>query len=192
MSSTKVKFTFKITVIGDGMVGKTSLIKKFTHGSFQTDYIRTIGAQFSKYIQKIEGDTCMLFLWDIAGQDEFYFLRPSFYKESRAAIIVYSLEDNQYGKDSFKHISNWQNDIKKFCGDIPIILLGNKVDLIDKNNLDESKVLKLTRKREILGHFKTSALTGEGVVEAFQAIISELYYKYKKISLELKKMSREV
>ena len=182
---------FKITVIGDGMVGKTSLITKFTQGSFQTDYIRTIGAQFSKYTQNIEGDTCTLYLWDIAGQDKFFFLRPSFYRDSRAAIIVYSLEDNQLGKDSFKHISNWHNDIRKYCGKLPIILLGNKVDLIDKNILDESKVLKLTRKREFLGHFITSALSGEGVIEAFQAIISELYYKNKKRSLELQKMSRE-
>jgi len=187
MSSTKEKFTFKITVIGDGMVGKTSLIQKFTHGTFQTDYIRTIGAQFSIFKQDIEGDTCKLSLWDIAGQDEFFFLRPSFYKDSRAAIIVYSLEDNQHGKDSFKHISNWHNDITKFCGKIPIILLGNKVDLIDKNILDKSKVLKLTRKREFLDHFITSALTGEGVVKAFQAIIKELHFKYKKL-----KMSKEV
>lgn len=192
MSSTKGEFVFKITVIGDGMVGKTSLIKKFTQGSFQTNYIRTIGAQFSKYTQNIEGDTCTLYFWDIAGQDEFFFLRPSFYQESRAAIIVYSLEDNQLGKDSFKHISNWHNDIKKFCGKIPIILLGNKADLIDKNILNESKVLKLIRKREFLGYFITSALTGEGVTEAFQAIIDELYYKHKKLSLELQKMSREV
>ena len=184
MSSTKGKFIFKITVIGDGMVGKTSLIKKFTHGGFQFDYIRTIGAQFSKYIQNIDGNSCTLSLWDIAGQDEFFFLRPSFYNGSKAAIIVYSLEDNQLGKDSFKHISNWHNDIKKFCGNIPIILLGNKVDLIDKNVLDESKVLKLTRKREFLAHFITSALTGEGVVEAFQAILSELYYKSKKLLLK--------
>jgi len=190
MSSTKGEFLFKVTVIGDGMVGKTSLIKKFTQGSFQTDYIRTIGAQFSKYVQTIEGDTCTLYLWDIAGQDEFFFLRPSFYQGSIAAIIVYSLEDNQLGKISYKHISNWHNDIIKYCGKIPIILLGNKVDLIDKNVLDESKVLKLTRKRKFLDHFITSALTGEGVIEAFQAIISELYYKNNKLSLELQKMSR--
>ena len=121
---------------------------------------------------------------------DFFFLRPSFYQASKAAIIVYSLEDNQHGSDSFKHISKWHNDIKKFCGKIPIILLGNKVDLIDKNILDESRVLKLTRKREFLGHFLTSALTGEGVVEAFQAITNELYYKYKKLSLELQKINK--
>jgi len=179
MSSTKSTFIFKITVIGDGMVGKTSLIKRFTHGNFQFDYIQTIGAQFSKYVQNFGGDTCTLSLWDIAGQDEFFFLRPSFYKDSRAAIIVYSLEDNQHGKDSFKHVSKWHNDIKKFCGNIPIILLCNKVDLIDKNILDESKVFKLTKKREFLGHYLTSALTGEGVDDAFQALTNELYYKCK-------------
>lgn len=185
MTSIQGEFVFKITVIGDGMVGKTSLIQKFTQGSFKTDYIRTIGAQFSKYIQIIEKDKCTLYLWDIAGQDEFFFLRPSFYQESKAAIIVYSLELNQLGKDSLKHISNWHNDIKKFCGDIPIILLGNKVDLIDNDTLDDSKILKLTQKRGFLGHYFTSALTGQGVIEAFQSIINILYHKYKKLSDDL-------
>lgn len=187
MSRTKDEFVFKITVIGDGMVGKTSLIKKFTLGSFQTDYIRTIGAQFSKYTQNIKDDTCTLYFWDIAGQDEFFFLRPSFYQESKAAIIVYSLEENQLGKESFKHVSNWHNDIKKYCGNIPIILLANKVDLIDKNNLEDSKLLKVTRKKEFLGYYLTSALTGEGVTDAFQIIINALYNKYKKLSNDLQK-----
>ena len=92
MNDSKVRFVFKITVIGDGEVGKTSLIKKFTKGSFKEDYIKTIGAQFSKYNEIIDKDDIVLFFWDVAGQDEFHFLRPSFFKDSRAAIIVYSLE----------------------------------------------------------------------------------------------------
>ncbi|MHA1490706.1 MAG: hypothetical protein ACTSRI_13740 [Promethearchaeota archaeon] len=58
-------------IIGDGAVGKTSLIKKYTQGSFQKDYIKTLGAQFSKYDEKIDGNNCKLFFWDIAGQEEF-------------------------------------------------------------------------------------------------------------------------
>lgn len=180
MVDTKVKYTFKITVIGDGEVGKTSLIKKFTKGSFQEDYIKTIGAQFSKYNEKIDKDEINLFFWDIAGQDEFHFLRPSFFKESKAAIIVYSLEENELGIESFKHITNWHNDIKQFCGNIPILVFGNKVDLVDEESLDEASILKLVNKRKFLGYYRTSAKTGEGVIEAFQAIISELYNKYKK------------
>jgi len=176
------KFTFKVTTIGDGAVGKTSLIRKFTQGNFQEQYIQTIGAQFSKYTQEIEGDKCKLFFWDIAGQDTFHFLRPAFYKASVAAIIVFSLEENELGEESFKHVPNWHNEIKKFCGDIPIVLFGNKVDLVDEKELDDEKPLKLIEKKDLLGYYRTSAKTGQGVQEAFHAIINELYSKYKTVS----------
>ena len=184
-SQFKFKFKFKITVIGDGGVGKTSLIRKFTQGSFQKDYMKTIGAQFSKYAEEIEGDQCELFFWDIAGQDEFHFLRPSFYKESRAAIIVYSLEENILGKESFKNITHWYNDLKQFCGIIPVLVFANKVDLVDKDIFDNVKILKLVKKKNLLGYYLTSAKTGESVYDAFQAIIKELYYKSKAMYAEL-------
>ncbi|MFX1321773.1 MAG: GTP-binding protein [Promethearchaeota archaeon] len=180
------RWSFKITVVGDGQVGKTSLIQKFTKGSFQEEYIKTIGAQFSIYEMEIDGDFCELFFWDIAGQDEFHFLRPSFYKDSKAAIIVYSLEENDLGKNSLKHIPNWHDDILKFCGDIPIVVFANKVDLVDKENLVDTKILKIIKKRNFLEYYRTSAKTGEGVSQAFQTIIRELYNKYKALFLELK------
>ena len=180
------RWLFKITVVGDGQVGKTSLIQKFTKGSFQEEYIKTIGAQFSIYETEIDGDFCELFFWDIAGQDEFHFLRPSFYKDSKAAIIVYSLEENDLGKNSLKHIPNWHDDILKFCGDIPIVVFANKVDLVDKENLVDTKILKIMKKRNFLEYYRTSAKTGEGVSQAFQTIIRELYNKYKALFLELK------
>jgi len=168
-------FVFKITVIGDGAVGKTSLIKKYTQGSFQKDYIKTLGAQFSKYDEEIEGDNCKLFFWDIAGQREFDFMRPTFYKGSKAAIIVFSHTD----EDSFNHIKDWHEDIKKYTGDIPIVLFGNKIDLVDKKNLHDEIITDIINDRHFFGYYKTSAKTGSGVYEAFQAIIKELYYKYK-------------
>ena len=173
------KFRFKISVIGDGQVGKTSLIKKFTQGSFEKDYIKTIGAQFSKYEKEIEGDEIRLIFWDIAGQDDFLFLRPSFYKESGAAIIVYSLEENELGKRSFEHIVNWYENIKKFCGDIPIILFANKLDLVEEDNLDVSLIQDLVKLHGFLGYYLTSAKTGEGVHEAFNTLIDKLYSKSK-------------
>ena len=186
MNEQKEKFIFKITVIGDGGVGKTSLIKRFTKGGFQEDYIKTIGAQFSKYEQDIEGDECELNFWDIAGQADFHFLRPSFYKNSQAAIIVYSLEENKLGKVSFKNIAEWYDDIIHFCGDIPVILFANKVDLIKKENLSLSKMEKFVEKRNLLGYYLTSAKTGESVNDAFHAIIRELYCKFKAIFEGLK------
>ncbi|MBY9015245.1 MAG: GTP-binding protein [Candidatus Lokiarchaeota archaeon] len=173
------KFRFKITVIGDGAVGKTSLIQKFTNDSFIEDYIKTIGAQFSIFDKKIEKDKIKLLFWDIAGQDDFYFLRPSFFKNSVAAIIVFSLEENKLGEESFKHIHNWAKDIKEYCGNIPVVIFGNKVDLIDEKKLDASAIEKIVEEENYLGFYITSAKTGHGVIDAFNAIIDELYFKYK-------------
>ncbi|GAH39614.1 unnamed protein product [marine sediment metagenome] len=185
MSESGRKFRFKVTVIGDGRVGKTSLIKKFTQGSFKKDYVKTIGAQFSVYDKKIEEDKIRLLFWDIAGQDNFHFLRPNFFKNSRAAIIVYSLEENKFGKESFEHISIWYDDIVKFCGNIPIVIFGNKVDLVDEDKLDNNKLKDIMNNDNFLGHYLTSAKTGKGVIESFNAIIETLYSKFKSLSAEL-------
>ena len=176
------EFGFKISIIGDGGVGKTSLIKKFTKGTFEKDYIKTIGAQFSRYDKEINGDVINLIFWDIAGQDDFNFLHPLFYKESRASIIVCSLEANDLGKNSFLHVKNWYNELKKYCGDIPVVLFANKVDLVNKNNLNELEIQEIVKEYNFLGYYITSAKTGQGVIEAFNAIIEKLYYKYKKLS----------
>ena len=185
MNDSGSRFRFKVAVIGDGRVGKTSLIKKFTQGSFKKDYVKTIGAQFSVYDEKINEDKIRLLFWDIAGQDTFHFLRPNFFKNSRAAIIVYSLEENNFGKDSFDHILTWHDDITKFCGDIPIVIFGNKIDLVDADKLDKTKIQDLMKNNNFLGHYITSAKTGKGVIEAFNAIIETLYSKFKSLSAEL-------
>jgi Ras-related protein Rab-23 len=170
-------FVFKITLIGDGGVGKTSLIKKYTKGSFRKEYIKTLGAQFSQYDEKVEDSAVKLFFWDIAGQREFSFMRPTFYKGSKAAIIVFSHADGE--EESVDHISEWHDDIKKYCGDIPIVLFGNKIDLIEGKDLENSRIEKIANDRKFLGYYKTSAKTGSGVYEAFRAIIVNLYQKYK-------------
>lgn len=179
MNDTQIKYVFKIIVIGDSAVGKTSLITQYTHGSFEDDYISTIGAQFSIYKEEIDGDKCKLFFWDIAGEKEFNFLRSQFYIESKAAIIVYSLEENNLGVESFKHLTEWYKDIEKYCGEIPVIIFANKVDLIDEDNLDDSEIQKLIKENNFIGVYRTSAKTGKGVTDAFQKIIKVLHNQYK-------------
>ncbi len=174
-----MKYVFKITIIGDGAVGKTTLIKKYTQGEFQEDYISTIGAQFSINEQKINGDEIKLFFWDLAGQDEFKVFRSSFYENSKAAIIVYSLERNDMGIESLKNVMKWYDEMKQYCEDIPIIIFANKADLVDDTEIDGGSFKELSAKENYLGVFRTSAKTGNGVKNAFKAIIEKLYTSHK-------------
>ncbi len=183
MSIVDKEYKFKITVVGDPAVGKTTLVKKYTTGSFQKDYISTLGAQFSNYDEKIEGKQVKLFIWDIAGQETFEVMRRKFYNGSSGAVIVFSHAPEEL--KSFNHNEKWFKELKKYCGDIPIALFGNKIDLINEIELGSNKnkvnsdinVEKFTEDHNLMGYYKTSALTGQGVIEAFQKLVRELYFK---------------
>ncbi|MFW9819689.1 MAG: Rab family GTPase [Candidatus Thorarchaeota archaeon] len=173
-------YGFKICVIGDGGVGKTSLIKRYTQRSFQKEYIATLGTQFSKYEEKVDGENVNLFLWDIAGQDSFQALRQRFYTGSSGGIIVFSHAADQV--ESYHNVNKWVKDLKTHCGNIPIILFGNKVDLVDDGELlnpnmptSDAIVEQLTKVNSFVGYYKTSALTGQGVTDAFKALVRKLY-----------------
>ncbi|MHA1507234.1 MAG: Rab family GTPase [Promethearchaeota archaeon] len=183
MSGNEEDFKFKIIVVGDPSVGKTTLIRKYTTGAFQKDYIATLGAQFSKYEENLEGKKVRLFIWDIAGQETFKLMRQKFYKGSSGAIIVFSHAPEEL--ESFNHLEKWLSELKKYCGEIPIALFGNKIDLINQNELTSNEdkansdfsVKKFVNEHHIIEYFKTSALTGQGVIEAFQKLVRELYLK---------------
>jgi Ras-related protein Rab-32 len=166
-------FIFKICCIGDGAVGKTSLIKRFTQGSFNKEYIKTLGAQFSRY-ERIVGENkdirVRLFFWDIAGQSEFNFMRPTFYNGAKATIIVFDLSR----PETFASIETWYKDITQYVGNIPAIIFGNKCDLMEEAGYDETGVQELVDKYKFLGFYQTSAKTGEKVENAFNAIIDVL------------------
>jgi len=176
-------FGFKITVVGDAAVGKTSLIKRYTTNTFEKDYISTLGMQFSKYEEDLNGELVELFLWDLAGQESFSTLRDRFYKGSSGAIIVFSLAPEEL--ETYHHIDKWFSNIKEACGNIPVILFGNKADLVDQNALATSPnyatsdvhVEKFAQDHKIIKYIKTSALTGQGVKEAFQILVLKLYQR---------------
>ena len=92
-----------------------------------------------------------------------------------------NIKENNHGIESFKHITEWYEDIKKYCGEIPIIIFANKVDLIDEDNLDDSEIQKLIKEKKFLGVYHTSAKTGKGVTDAFQKLIKLLHNQYKNI-----------
>jgi len=168
------EYAFKITIVGNGSVGKTSLVQRFTKNSFDESFLKTLGANFSLYENKIGNNVTKLIIWDLAGQNDFNFLRPSFFKNNRASIIVFNLEDTSEGRESIDRITDWHKDVLQYSGDVPILLLGNKSDLIDPGKIDHTRFKQIVDQENFIGYEISSAKTGEGVAKSFNSIIRYL------------------
>ena len=176
---------YKIVVVGAPAVGKTSLVRKYTKGEFHKEYISTLGAQFSRFEEKIEDDKVDLIIWDIAGQDAWDVMRKKFYLGASGGIVVFSHAPGE--QDTISKMEKWAEELKSNCGDIPVLLFGNKIDLVDANELERNSALEgsdasieqLAKKHKFNAYYKTSALTGESVTDAFRTLIHTIYEKTK-------------
>ncbi|MFX1394532.1 MAG: GTP-binding protein, partial [Promethearchaeota archaeon] len=165
----KGEYSTKLILTGDFQVGKTSLIKRFIENSFQENYIATIGVEISKKTIDLSSDTTIQFIiWDIGGQkQEMMPFRKRFYSGANAAIIVIDRTRPNH-QDS---IHFWFNELKdaNVSPNIPIVIVGNKSDLVDDIIVSEFDIKKIADEygyRYIL----TSAKTGENVNDAFTYI----------------------
>lgn len=166
-------FKLKMLLLGDAAVGKTSLIKQYIKGSFAKDYKMTIGTDiFTKDVVTDE-HTITLSIWDIAGQERFKFFRQSFYRGSSGAMVVFDL--TRYPTFN-PNVVNWLKELWGFTGRIPIVLIGNKVDLADLRNVREGDVQSFADKIPC-PYIETSAKTGIHVDEAFKGIALSMLNK---------------
>jgi len=173
MSATEYDFLFKAIVTGDGGVGKTALTIRFTKGFFEQDYKLTIGVDFhikTIEIQTLEGiKKCKLQLWDTGGQERFSSVRPMYYRGALGALLVFDLTNIE----SFEHLPNWIEEIKSNSkSDIPMLLIGNKSDLINERAVSESDIELFSQKFKFY-YLETSAKSGENVSDCF-AILAYL------------------
>ncbi len=162
-------YKFKIILAGEGAVGKTTLINRFITGTFSGDYKATIGvAIFSKRIM-YNGNDVSLQIWDIAGQTLFKEFRKKFFTQARGAILVFDVTVPQ----TLDSLHTWIDDIHGVTGEIPLILLGNKVDLTNLTAITSEEIDEFLSSHSNIGaNFLTSALTGEKVEESFSNLIS--------------------
>ena len=125
---------FKLIVVGDCNVGKSSLIIKAIKNYFEELYSPTVGFEFLSFHIKINDQNIKLQIWDTCGQEVYRSLINSFYRSSSLAILVYSIDN----RNSFNHLEDWLNDIKTQSNpDTKIFLIGNKVDLEDKREISK-------------------------------------------------------
>lgn len=172
-------FFMKLVLCGDGAVGKTALRERFLGKGFSSSYLMTIGADFaSKDAILPSGHSVKYQIWDLAGQQEFVAVRGTYYEGCLGALMVFDLTR----PGSFENIPTWINELWKSNkrGPIPLILLGNKYDLVDKvpdsvsDGAIEIFIAKLNEKTRKYGfevpYFNTSALTGLNVEDAFISV----------------------
>lgn len=166
-------FKFKLIIIGEPGVGKTSLIKKFITGQFFNDYRASIGTNmFIKRLELENNDdekSIDLHVWDIAGQERWKKMRHMYYTGTQGALIVGDITR----KNSFNQIEDfWYPDLIKYCEKIPIVLLCNKDDLERKFSEMEANILKKNiNAKDVLF---TSAKEGDNVDKAFKTITKEI------------------
>ncbi|TXT64138.1 MAG: Small GTP-binding domain protein [Promethearchaeota archaeon] len=172
-----IDFKFKIVVCGDARVGKTSTILRFTDNAFTRTYLPTLGVNISEKAIKINNHLVQLVLWDIAGQSKFERMRVHFYQGMEATLLIFDLTN----AESFEHIEDWHNDIKKnMLQQKPLIgaLIGNKSDLEDQREVSYNEASQFADELDLF-YLETSALTGENVNQLFLKITREIIKSVK-------------
>jgi small GTP-binding protein len=167
------KYVFKLVVLGDEMVGKTSIIFRYTERRFLGDYKPTIGIDFSAKIVEIGKYNVDLIIWDLGGQEKYRILRKHYLEGARGCIIVYDVTR----KKTFENIDNWYNDVKHNCGNIPCILVGNKADMENARQITNEQGVK---KAQQLGvkFTESSAKDGMKIDDIFKDITKMMIEKY--------------
>jgi GTP-binding nuclear protein Ran len=118
------KREFKILLVGDGGIGKTTYIHRHQGGEFERKYLPTVGVNIEDLIWHTSSGDITLHIWDTAGQEKFGYLREGYYMGADAAIIMFDVTSRL----TYKNVPRWYTDIRKVCPDIPIVLCGNKAD----------------------------------------------------------------
>ena len=166
---------YKIMVLGESKVGKTSLIKRFTKDQFGGVYLTTVGMDFQDKIIEIEDKKIRLQVWDTAGQERFRNVTKSYFQSSHGLLVVYDITD----KESFEKINFWMKNIKENAPEnAKLILVGNKCDLANERQVSYEEGEKKASNYNIK-FFESSAKDGTNVKEFFFYLANEIYQDEK-------------
>jgi Ras-related protein Rab-6A len=165
------RYRFKVVLIGNEAVGKTSLILRYINHTFSENYIATLGVNFLTKDLALDGEDTRLIIWDIGGQETWKAKLPLYLKGADGAIIVFDLTRPL----TFIAVEDWLIKLKSIAGEtIPFILVGNKNDLADLHKVKDKDVKRFLKKHDHSFFYKSSAKTGENVETFFATIANEI------------------
>ena len=160
----------QIVLVGDSTVGKTSLLLKYTNGSYSEDNLATVGLDFITKDEIINEKTIRVKIWDTAGQERYKSLTQGFFRLANGAIIVFDVSNN----DSFVNLKYWVSALRNFFNlnqtVFNVIIVGNKID--KEREVSQEDANNFAKENGIT-YFEVSAKTGEGVKESFIYIVNK-------------------
>merc|ERR1711990_533677 len=158
---------FKLILVGDGGVGKTTFVKRHLTGEFEKKYVATLGVEVHPLVFHTNRGPLKFNVWDTAGQEKFGGLRDGYYIQGQCAIIMFDLPS----RITYKNVPNWHRDIVRVCENIPIVLVGNKVDVKDRKV--KVKQINFHRKKN-LGYYDISAKSNFNYEKPFLYLAKKL------------------
>ena len=166
---------FKILLLGDSGVGKSSLLLRYTKNEFNVDMRSTIGVEFALKYLTIDNFQLKVQIWDTAGMERYRSITSAYYKGAKGVIIVYDI----CRQKSFEDVDNWIDDFKsKADEDAVILLIGNKNDLDDKREVRKEEAETKAQKNKF-AFMETSAKDNNNVEKAFETLFKEIVKNYK-------------
>lgn len=171
-SQAEPQLKFKVVILGDPSVGKTSTILRFTDNVFLRAYIPTMGLNITQKRFEIDGNSVELVLWDVGGQTHFETVRRQFYEGASAYILLFDLTSAR----TFSKIAKWHEDIVNYLGNKSTIkgyLVGNKTDLNNERVVSVRDGFRLATALDV-EYIETSALTGHNIDYSFKRISTDL------------------
>ncbi|XP_065055067.1 ras-related protein Rab-35-like [Rhopilema esculentum] len=156
---------FKLLIIGDSGVGKSSILLRFADNMFSGSYITTIGVDFKIRTINVDGEKIKLQIWDTAGQERFRTITSTYYRGTHGVIVVYDVTN----ADSFVNVKRWMHEIEQNCDLVNKVLVGNKDDCPELKVVEKGHAEKFA---ELMGVqlYETSAKENQNIEEVFNYI----------------------
>ena len=164
-------FEYKIILVGDPGVGKTSIMAKFVTNEFRSVYTSTIGVEFKLKDIYLNNNTCArMKIWDTCGQEKFRAITRQYFKNSNGVFLVFDLTK----KETIKKLIMWMKDINdNISNDFITFLIGNKIDVKDRDITISEEAKQFANEKKI-NYYEVSAKTGSGVYNIFEKMANKL------------------